>query len=441
MNCAGLAAAINAYIAKADHDLSDGLKEAGFADAKGTVKAISELEENLARALKTETSLTLAGAAAAGSLDEFSEKTWPKLKRSSGLAKEAADAIRDEFEKVMPELVRHYSAEIDPALTVSRISSRTTAWAESWSEELGQLMQLNTHDEIEKLLADSLDAGKSVAEFTQALRDSGIRDEYYKARRVAVTEMLTAHSAAQQESFIQSPAVEGKLWRHTGSYRNAPRPNHVEMDGTVVKAYERFELRGADGDLYLPMYPRDETLPPGERINCHCLLQPVVDESILGLPLDERQRLQEQAVSEDDGAWEKELDAQNRAKSGIDETLYKPDETRYNEIYQDIQSNYNLGVNTDHQNRHIEGADGYIEGRSVLTGDAEKLLETYRGNGTLRFSASGKWTNKEAFTHSEVIGVWKSVDGSQSAETKRGLIHYSKRKGVHIVPARPEKGE
>ena len=54
----------------------------------------------------------------------------------------------------------------------------------------------------------------------------------------------------------------------------------------------------------------------------HCLLQPVVSEEVLGLSLEERQALQAQAIAEDDGEWEKELDAQNKARAGINEEDY-----------------------------------------------------------------------------------------------------------------------
>jgi predicted ABC-type ATPase len=54
-------------------------------------------------------------------------------------------------------------------------------------------------------------------------------------------------------------------------------------------------------------------------VNCHCLCQPRVDKDILGLSLEERRELQAKAIAEDDGEWEKELDAKNRARAGIEE--------------------------------------------------------------------------------------------------------------------------
>lgn len=118
---------------------------------------------------------------------------------------------------------------------------------------------------------------------------------------------------------MQSPVVTGKMWRHTGSYRNEPRQNHVDMDGQRVPVGDPFNLIGADGGSYSPMFPGDPILPPGERINCHCISQPVVDDDILGMSLEERQRLQQEAVDAMDEEWENELNERNKAKAGIDE--------------------------------------------------------------------------------------------------------------------------
>jgi len=52
-------------------------------------------------------------------------------------------------------------------------------------------------------------------------------------------------------------------------------------------------------------------------VNCHCISQPIVSEEALGLPIEERRRLQAEAIAEMDDEWEKELDAKNKAASGL----------------------------------------------------------------------------------------------------------------------------
>ena len=319
MECAPLIKAIDAYIQKADDGLADALGAEGYIKPKKTLKYAQDIEDSVAEALLEETDYILAEAEKAVDLETFAADIWPGVKLNDAAKSKLATVFTERLSEFLPEYIGYYIAQTDRGLKLTQVSKRTLAWVKSWSKDLGEIMQLNSHKEIERILEKGLAEGSGITEFTRAILDSGIRDEYYKARRVAVTEVLRAHSVAQQEAYMQSPAVSEKMWKHTGEYRNEPRQNHVDMDGQRVPVGEPFELIGADGGTYEPMYPRDTTLPPEESINCHCISQPVVSEEILGLPLEERQRLQQEAIDAMDDEWEKELDAQNKAKAGIDE--------------------------------------------------------------------------------------------------------------------------
>lgn len=316
--CKPLIKAIDNYISKADDGLKEQLDDEGFLEPKKIFQYIKEIEDSVAEALIAETEYFVAKTEKAVDLETFAKDAWPGLKIGDTLKTVIASIFTEHLEKFMPEFVGYYIMQTDKNLKLEQVSKRTTAWVKNWSEELSEIMQLNSHKEIERIMEKGLKDGKGIAGFTKDILDSGIRNEYYKARRVAVTEVLRAHSVAQQEAFMQSPAVSEKMWKHTGEYRNEPRQNHVEMNGQCVPVDEPFDLVGADGSGYSPMYPRDTTLPPEESINCHCICQPVVNEEILGLSLEERQQLQQQIVDEMDDEWEKELDAANRAKAGID---------------------------------------------------------------------------------------------------------------------------
>ena len=319
MECGPLIKAIDAYIQKADDGLADALGAEGYIKPKKTLKYAQDIEDSVAEALLEETDYILAEAEKAVDLETFAADIWPGVKLNDAAKSKLATVFTERLSEFLPEYIGYYIAQTDRGLKLTQVSKRTLAWVKSWSKDLGEIMQLNSHKEIERILEKGLAEGQGMAEFTRAILDSGIRDEYYKARRVAVTEVLRAHSVAQQEAYMQSPAVSEKMWKHTGEYRNEPRQNHVDMDGQRVPVGEPFELIGADGGTYEPMYPRDTTLPPEESINCHCISQPVVSEETLGLPLEERQRLQQEAIDAMDDEWEKELDAQNKAKAGIDE--------------------------------------------------------------------------------------------------------------------------
>ena len=309
--CADLIKAIDAYIAKVDGDLEAALEAAGFADCADTVVEISSLEHVLARVLTAQTQRALARLQESVDLAEFSEG-WSGFAAADATDEELARIFYASFMANMPKLASAYIKRLDPALTVATLGNRTTAWAQEWSAELGRLMKDTTNGMVGRMLTNHLFYGGAVASLTRALQESGIRDEYKRARAAALTETLRAHSVAQQEAITQNPAVENKMWKHTGGRRNKPRENHVGMDGAIVRKDQPFTLEGADGNVYHPMYPRDSILPAGESVNCHCIHQGVVNEDVLGLSLEERQELQRRAIEEDDGAWERRLRWEHR---------------------------------------------------------------------------------------------------------------------------------
>lgn len=94
-------------------------------------------------------------------------------------------------------------------------------------------------------------------------------------------------------------------------------------------------------------------------------------------------------------------------------------------------------ISESDQSKHIPGSKNYQKGKSIFKGnvnDAQKLINDYKGKGE-RISDS-----KERVDFGKVIG--KYVDNSgKEYDTTIGIIHTSKKKGSHIVPARPKKGE
>ena len=317
MDCDTLLKAIDAFLAKEDDNLEDALDKAGFAEPGDTVAAINSLEDRITDVLTAQSVYFINGLSQAVDLEAYAAML-PGLKASDMTHEKLAEIFLEDFKTNIPKLANAYIKKIDPQLTVDIITKRVTYWAEEWAEPLSYIMELKTHDTLQKLLVTHLKEGTSIAEFTQAIMDSGIREERWRARRVAITESLTAHSFAQQEAITQNPAVDEKEWVHTGSHRVAPRENHIAMNGVKVPKGEHFELLGADGETYQPFFPHDPILPPGERVNCHCIHRGVPRDDILGLSLEERKRLQQEAIDADDGEWEKELDARNRARAGIE---------------------------------------------------------------------------------------------------------------------------
>lgn len=329
--CSQLLEAINAYIAKADKNLSDELEKAGFADPEETVKHIEGLEEQIAEALKEQSKsfeeLILEAAEKDVDLEEFLENSWKNFKTKDNIKDKLFPVFFNDFMEYVPALADIYIKEMDSELIVTQITEKTTDWIFQWSYELADIMRLSSHNEIESVLIKGLKSGKCVDDIARDIQTNGIRDEYYKARRAALTEALRAHSFAREDSIQQCPAAEMKEWVHTGEYRNEPRPNHEAISGQIVGKDENFVLVGADGVTYYPVMPKDPALPAAEVINCHCIHRGIASEKILGLSLEERRRLQQQAIDEleSDPHRYDELDEELKNRAGINEDTIQCD--------------------------------------------------------------------------------------------------------------------
>ncbi len=314
---------IEQYIAKADDELEEKLTDEGYTSPKETVKNINDIEDEISDAMDTQTEAftdSLKDAIVyALSLEFFLSDKWPQFMENDKIGEDLLEIFKKGFSDMLPKLVENYLMETDAELVVDQITKRTTAWIESWSEELANLMKINSHSELEKILRDGLNDGNGIDDIVRDITENGIRNTRYKARRVAITETLRAHSYAREESIRQSPVATGREWVHTGGHRNEARQNHADMNGQIVGKDEAFELVGKDGVTYHPMFPRDMNLPASESVNCHCIHRAVIDKEILGLSLEERKRLQAEAIAADDEAWEAELKAKNNVNVDNDE--------------------------------------------------------------------------------------------------------------------------
>ncbi len=190
------------------------------------------------------------------------------------------------------ELTAVIMDSIDKDVAFEVLSKRTTDWIESWSKQLAEIMALNTHKAIESQLLEVIQNGESIAQAELRIKDLPQFDRA-RARATARTEILAASSQANWESFMQSPSVIGKKWKHSGTKKTKPRETHVAMDGTVVGVDELFLVDGEFG-----MYPRDTTFSARNRVNCGCVIGPVVDNHIIGLSPEEKEEIRQEVLEE-----------------------------------------------------------------------------------------------------------------------------------------------
>lgn len=410
MYCEPLLKAIDTYLEKANEDLAGKLEDEGYIEPEETVEIINTLEDGVAGILIEETDYVLDAVGKVDGLVDFSE-VWEEIKDDDKTDERLYSVFRELFRKFMPKFASYYLADLDDGLEVSELSEGVVEWVESWSRNLADLMKLNSHVEIEKILKKGLEEGKGIESYRLDIVNSGIRNEHYKARRVAVTEVLTAHRVAQQEAFMQSPSVTEKTWKHTGFYIRAPRKNHIAMNGQRVPKGDPFILSGEDGGIYYPMYPGDISLPPEERINCHCISQPVVDESILGLSLEERRQLQQQAVDEMDADWRNKAETANQDKVGFKPAPYRVNMTeRYfeNAAQGEGKIIYSDGYNRGKHAQEISMAE-YLH--STFGGNVELLNESPNvGEKTPDYNWNGKlWELKTITTEKAADSALRSA--------------------------------
>jgi hypothetical protein len=212
----------------------------------------------------------------------------------------AADEFADEFgeetakflELTIEELANIMMESIDPDIMLEALSDRTTNWIRSWSSDLGEIMQLNTHEALERELLDAITNGDSIADAELKIKELSQFDRK-RARTTARTEILTASSRAHYESFLQSPSVVGKTWKHSGNKKITARETHMAMDGVTIPVDDYFLVDGEEG-----LYPRDPSFSAKNRVNCGCVLGPDVDEGILRMSKEEKEAIRQEVLDE-----------------------------------------------------------------------------------------------------------------------------------------------
>ena len=108
--------------------------------------------------------------------------------------------------------------------------------------------------------------------------------------------------------------------------------------------------------------------------------------------------------------------------------------SKVDKLYDKMMSDDTYKVSESDQTKHIKGSSNYNPTKSEFYGDiskAQKLINSHKGKGEMIND------NKERVDFGEVIGGYVNIKG-EKIDTTIGIIHTSKKKGSHIVPARPK---
>lgn len=283
---------INRIIEKDNDKLYDKLKKMGIAFAAMTVRQISLLEKRIATAMKKWHKSEKTSLLNSESLFSFLSSHTTESEADAELVQAVSQAVEEACGDVLQASAAQYIRQTDAELSVTEISAPTAAAVSEASVQAGTSVLRHVTDEISNIIQEAMNNGDSVDDAAKRIFDGRLRDEYYEARRVAQTEMMRTHAYAKYEALQQSPVVNAKRWRHTGAKGAASRENHVNISGQTVPKDQPFTLTGRDGATYHPMLPHDTALPAAEAINCHCILEAVIDKDLKSLPPEQKAQMQ-----------------------------------------------------------------------------------------------------------------------------------------------------
>lgn len=243
---------LNVFILKAEENQFKQLGEMvpDFPGKSNIPKYVEDYEKGIARLLRRQRKKFLDGLN--GFVSKDSKETLEALLVFFTQNLFAEDDFEEEFQELtegflqqtIEELAEVIMDSIDPEVPFKVLSNRTINWIKGWSEKLTKIMKLNTHEAVENVLTNAIENGSSIQDIELTLKDMPQFDRV-RARTTAITEVLAASSAAQHESYAQSPAVKKKKWRHSGGKKNNPRESHIDLDGTVIGVDEEFQIQVA----------------------------------------------------------------------------------------------------------------------------------------------------------------------------------------------------
>lgn len=285
---------LDKIIKEDEEDLKEELED--FEGVDNVVKAINIYEKKIAKLLKKQKKHYTKGieeyVSKDVSLKDLFNYVMQDLTAADSFIEDMKDITMSFLETTISDLCSIIMDNIDKDVVFEVFSEKTTNWIQKWSEDLADIMNLNTHKAIESVLSNALEDGEGIPKIVEKLKELPEFDRN-RAKTTAVTETLAAHSRSQWESYMQSPAVVEKVWKHSGSKGIDPREDHVALDGVCIKVDEAFTVGGEEAQ-----HPRDTSLSAKQRVNCHCVLGPTVDENIIKLSKEEKLKLREEALKE-----------------------------------------------------------------------------------------------------------------------------------------------
>lgn len=290
---------LNAILKSADTDgnISDDLPD-DMPGADSLQSFFEEYEKKLAKLLRKQMKYYCKALSAYGAADIVSEEILnlfeEELFINDTFENDMANLSNEVLLPIIIALCEIIMESLDPDILFEELSERTEADVTEWGVTLAAFIFLATRNGILGAISVAITGNLTVSALITALQDLRVFSRG-RASSIAKNEVLTALSIAQQESYGQSPAVTGKMWVHTDRQEGNPRANHQKMDGLEVPVDEEFEIEDSAETC---MFPREPKLSPAERMNCNCVIFPVIDGLTIVLSKEDKEALRQQYIAE-----------------------------------------------------------------------------------------------------------------------------------------------
>ncbi|PEE20748.1 hypothetical protein CON95_27010 [Bacillus toyonensis] len=283
---------INLILKENEEDIADDLPD-DLPGADELQSFIDEFEKKIAKLLREQKKYYVDAIKAYGEKDDIVDEELlsyliDDLFANDKFIEKMQSLTNETFIAVVSLMSAIIMDAIDSDIPFEEMSSGTEQDISEWSNQLAIYMNETTSKALEKEVTSAADEGKTIAAVLIVIKGLSVF-ERRRAANIAIDEILTAFSMGQQESYLQSPAVEKKKWLHTAGTKH-PRQNHIQMSGTIVPVDEVFHIAGSSETC---RYPRDANLSPKERRNCQCVAVPVINDETIRMSKKDKESLRQ----------------------------------------------------------------------------------------------------------------------------------------------------
>jgi SPP1 gp7 family putative phage head morphogenesis protein len=196
--------------------------------------------------------------------------------------------IYSEFgQYLLPSVIEEWAAHTLNTLEVGITFNPDVPQIDEFINAYSYKMAVNVNDttkrQIQELFKQALDEGNSVPQIEKKLRSLFTDISKVRANMIARSEVIRAHNAAADASYIQSGVVEKKKWYTAADERRCAwckemHGKEILVSETWFNQGDRFVITDAEGKARTMKLDYSEIRYPPLHVKCRCVLLPIIFE-------------------------------------------------------------------------------------------------------------------------------------------------------------------